>query len=162
MHQRLSRRPDSRTPSTRSQAARQLKAATREVLERLNQACETRPDRQARPVAASEERNAVMAEMNASARRLLTALSESVSRQRRQRGESVIKRRQFVPPPILRTAPRARGAGRPAARRTVTRSSAASGDSGDPDPSTPPSRAGTVARPNRSQGVCRGSEGTGA
>jgi hypothetical protein len=131
--------------------------------ERRNQAPETGTQDKARLTAATTEED----EGNvapASIRDIETALTEiartKIDRkfERATRAASSRQRRVVHRRPMRRTAPRRRGAGRPAARRTVTRSSAASGDSGDPDPSSPPSRAGTVARPRRSHGASRSSE----
>jgi hypothetical protein len=173
MQQRPSPRPDSRTEpidpeevrrdlaATASEATHGLKLAVAGSLERRNRARETLAEDDERVAAPTTEGGRDvelrLADLREEVRRLEKALTELTAR--RRRGKGVVKPRQVVPlRPVRRTAPRTRGAGRPATRRTVTRSSAASGDSGDPDPSSPPSRAGTVARPRRAQGASRNSE----
>jgi hypothetical protein len=168
MQQRPSPRPDSRTePIDLEEVRPDLDAAASEATHRLKLAVAGSPERRSRArethaedddrVPAEDGRNFRLADLREEVRRLEMALTELTAR--RHRGKGVVKPRQVVPlRPVRRTAPRTRGAGRPATRRTVTRSSAASGDSGDPDPSSPPSRAGTVARPRRAQGASRNSE----
>jgi hypothetical protein len=57
-----------------------------------------------------------------------------------RRAYAQYKRTGVLPKPQVRTTPRPRGAGRPAARRSAQRSSARSGDSGDSEGSEPPAR----------------------